>query len=173
MDETAHVIIRTMHPSPVPEEELQSSVKRLRVLATAISGVLWTTASDGSFVSENPSWGAYTGQSMAQSRGWGWVDAIQPDDRQDTLATWRRCVADRSNIECRYRLRRHDGEYREVLAQGGSLMTALTGWGGEKDRARTAEAGFDDHLTKPIEPAALQQYLARFSRVSATGIQSR
>jgi CheY-like chemotaxis protein len=48
-------------------------------------------------------------------------------------------------------------------------ITALTGWGAERDRQRTAEAGFNDHLTKPIEPVALEQYLAQFSRAAAAG----
>jgi CheY-like chemotaxis protein len=30
-------------------------------------------------------------------------------------------------------------------------IMALTGWGSERDRQRTLEAGFDDHLVKPIE----------------------
>jgi CheY-like chemotaxis protein len=33
---------------------------------------------------------------------------------------------------------------------------ALTGWGQDEDRRRTAEAGFDDHLVKPVEVSALQ-----------------
>jgi CheY-like chemotaxis protein len=36
---------------------------------------------------------------------------------------------------------------------------ALTGWGQESDRRRTQEAGFDDHLTKPIEPAQVERLL--------------
>jgi PAS domain S-box-containing protein len=40
------------------------------------------------------------------------------------------------------------------------LLIALTGWGQEEDRSRSREAGFDYHLTKPIEFAALQQFLA-------------
>ena len=39
------------------------------------------------------------------------------------------------------------------------LMVAQTGWGQEQDRARTLEAGFDAHLTKPIDPAAVQNML--------------
>jgi PAS domain S-box-containing protein len=35
------------------------------------------------------------------------------------------------------------------------VVIAQTGWGQEEDRARTAAAGFDAHLTKPIEPASL------------------
>jgi CheY-like chemotaxis protein len=34
---------------------------------------------------------------------------------------------------------------------------AATGWGAEADRDRAFAAGFDRHLTKPIEVDALQQ----------------
>jgi PAS domain S-box-containing protein len=40
------------------------------------------------------------------------------------------------------------------------LLIALTGWGQEEDKRRTFEAGFDHHVTKPVEPAALEQLLA-------------
>jgi CheY-like chemotaxis protein len=39
------------------------------------------------------------------------------------------------------------------------LLVALTGWGQEEDRRRSAEAGFDAHLTKPLEIDALHQLL--------------
>ena len=35
------------------------------------------------------------------------------------------------------------------------LVVALTGWGQDADRRRSAAAGFDRHLVKPVEPAAL------------------
>jgi CheY-like chemotaxis protein len=38
-------------------------------------------------------------------------------------------------------------------------LIALTGWGQESDRRRALEAGFDYHLTKPVEPAALHDLL--------------
>ena len=41
----------------------------------------------------------------------------------------------------------------------GVLMVAQTGWGQAQDRARTLEAGFDAHLTKPIDPDAVQAML--------------
>jgi signal transduction histidine kinase/ActR/RegA family two-component response regulator len=43
---------------------------------------------------------------------------------------------------------------RRIRARSGSERTALialTGWGQERDRLRTAEAGFDCHLTKPVD----------------------
>jgi PAS domain S-box-containing protein len=39
-------------------------------------------------------------------------------------------------------------------------VVALTGWGQDEDRRRTAEAGFDHHLVKPVEPSALMSVLA-------------
>lgn len=41
----------------------------------------------------------------------------------------------------------------------GVLMVAQTGWGQPQDRARAIEAGFDAHMTKPIDPEALQELL--------------
>jgi PAS domain S-box-containing protein len=39
------------------------------------------------------------------------------------------------------------------------LLVAMTGFGQAKDRARTAEAGFDHHLTKPVDPSLLQSLM--------------
>ena len=40
------------------------------------------------------------------------------------------------------------------------VLAALTGWGQQEDRRRTAEAGFDYHLVKPPEPKALTSLLS-------------
>jgi CheY-like chemotaxis protein len=42
-------------------------------------------------------------------------------------------------------------------------LVALTGWGQEGDRRRAMEAGFDYHLTKPVDPAVLNDLLAEVS----------
>ncbi len=51
---------------------------------------------------------------------------------------------------------------RTLLADprhAGVVLVALTGWGAEQDRTRTANAGFGHHLTKPIDPDRLQVFL--------------
>jgi PAS domain S-box-containing protein len=40
------------------------------------------------------------------------------------------------------------------------VLVAITGWGQEEDKRRAAEAGFDHHLTKPVDPAALERLLS-------------
>jgi DNA-binding response OmpR family regulator len=49
-------------------------------------------------------------------------------------------------------LRRRHGE--------GVTLVALTGWGQDADRRRANEAGFDHHLTKPVDPQTLNLLLA-------------
>ena len=52
--------------------------------------------------------------------------------------------------------------FRATPALSPTLLVALTGWGSEEDRRRSKEAGFDIHLTKPVEPAAIDDVMARF-----------
>jgi PAS domain S-box-containing protein len=44
-------------------------------------------------------------------------------------------------------------------------LIALTGWGQESDRLKAMDAGFDRHLTKPVDPAALEQLMSSPSRM--------
>lgn len=50
---------------------------------------------------------------------------------------------------------------RERPWSEGMAIVALTGWGQQDDRRRSREAGFDHHLVKPVEIAALMDLLAR------------
>ncbi|MCA1705262.1 MAG: response regulator, partial [Actinobacteria bacterium] len=58
-----------------------------------------------------------------------------------------------NGYEAARRIREQDGGTDMVLV-------AVTGWGQEEDRRRSKEAGFDHHMTKPVEFAALQKLLA-------------
>ncbi len=49
----------------------------------------------------------------------------------------------------------------------GVLLVAVTGWGQAADRRRSREAGFDHHMTKPVEPEALARLLAAIARPPA------
>jgi CheY-like chemotaxis protein len=55
-------------------------------------------------------------------------------------------------FEVARRIRKHH-EFQDIT------LIALTGWGQEDDRRRTREIGFDHHLVKPADIAALQELL--------------
>jgi CheY-like chemotaxis protein len=40
------------------------------------------------------------------------------------------------------------------------VLVALTGWGSEEDKRRSSEAGFNFHLTKPVEAGIVEELLA-------------
>ena len=49
---------------------------------------------------------------------------------------------------------------RSELGDETPVLVALTGFGGEEDRRRSREAGFECHLVKPVEPDVLEKVLA-------------
>jgi len=48
-------------------------------------------------------------------------------------------------------------------------LVALTGWGAEHDRARSREAGFDHHLTKPVDLGTVQKLLTDMAAAAKGG----
>jgi PAS domain S-box-containing protein len=52
-------------------------------------------------------------------------------------------------------------EVRRNPATANARLIALTGYGGEEERRRALESGFDFHFTKPADPTRLQQLLAK------------
>jgi len=56
---------------------------------------------------------------------------------------------------------------RELRRQPGLdriVLVAVTGYGQEQDRRRSQEAGFDHHLTKPVNADSLQALIAASTR---------
>lgn len=56
---------------------------------------------------------------------------------------------------------------REDDQLGNVFLVALTGYGRPEDRARAREAGFDLHVTKPIDPARIREILSQLDRNGA------
>lgn len=69
-------------------------------------------------------WRLFTGQDSDAAHGWGWLDALHPDDRERTRAGWIAAVAARDAIEIDCRVRRHDAEYRWLLVRGVPVLEA-------------------------------------------------
>jgi CheY-like chemotaxis protein len=63
-------------------------------------------------------------------------------------------LPDINGYEVARRIRKLEGVRQPILI-------ALTGWGQQQDKDAAAEAGFDHHWTKPVDPARLQELSAR------------
>jgi PAS domain S-box-containing protein len=97
--------------------------ERYRALVRATSSLVWTTAPDGQIV-DMPEWRAYTGESVEQIKGWGWLNSLHPDDRERTAVVWQQAVDTRSFYETEYRIRRSDGVYVWHRARGVPVLEA-------------------------------------------------
>ena len=53
------------------------------------------------------------------------------------------------------------------------ILVALTGWGSESDLSRSKHAGFDMHLTKPVDPCVFDDVIARFEALSKDRLKER
>jgi PAS domain S-box-containing protein len=70
------------------ERRLRESEALFRTLAQGIPQLVWRAAIDGSCIWSSPQWLAYTGQSEGESLGWGWLEAVHPDDVGPAQAAW-------------------------------------------------------------------------------------
>src|SRR5437868_11007821 len=100
------------------EEKLRQSEERFQALIKATAQIAWTTTANGLVEEDIPLWRSYTGQSEAEVKGWGWLDAVHPDDRERIASIWSSAIAARSLYETEYALRRYDGVYRSFLVRG-------------------------------------------------------
>jgi len=94
------------------EAALRLNEARASALVQASAQVLWIAEPDGSVVKDSPSWHAFTGQTFDARKGWGWLNAVHPDDRGRVEAEWRQALATHSPLETEYRLWHREGQYR-------------------------------------------------------------
>jgi two-component system, chemotaxis family, CheB/CheR fusion protein len=106
------------------DESIRRNEERFRALTLASAQVIWTANPEGLIKEDSPSWRAFTGQTFAQRKGRGWLDAIHPDDREATRKIWSDSVAGKRICETEYRLRRADGAYRWVAARAVPVLNA-------------------------------------------------
>jgi PAS domain S-box-containing protein len=77
----------------------------------------WLGAPDGRVLQVNRVFQEYCGPGV-DLQGHGWVNALHPDDAEETLQKWEHARGHRVVFRTHFRLRRHDGVFRWFLAQG-------------------------------------------------------
>lgn len=98
--------------------------QRFAVLSDSLPQMVWSTPPDGLSDYFNRPWCEYTGQPAEASYGTGWLGFLHPEDAPNAANVWNRAVSSAEAYEVRYRLKRHDGAYRWVIARGLPLHNA-------------------------------------------------
>src|SRR5262249_32851831 len=88
------------------EEALRSSERNLTAIINTIPTAAWTTRPDGYCDFINQVWLDHTGMTAEQAQGWGWAEAIHPDDRKKLVEEWQSCLASGTQVDTEARIRR-------------------------------------------------------------------
>ena len=132
------------------EAALYESEGRFRSMADAAPMMIYAWGPDQQATFFNRAWLAFTGRSLQQELGSGWLEGVHPDDRQRSIAACSSSFDARRNCHLQYRLRRADGEYRWVVCSGVPRLASSGAFGGYiatcmdiTDLKRTQEEAFD------------------------------
>jgi two-component system, chemotaxis family, CheB/CheR fusion protein len=116
------------------EVVLRESEARFRALVEASAQIVWTADARGNFAEDSPSWREFTGQDAEASRGWGWLEAVHPEDRNTVAFLWQQALARESLFAAEFRLRHMPSNgYRWTSVRAVPLRTpggTLHGWVG-------------------------------------------
>ena len=93
------------------QQEVIDSEERCGTALAAVQGIVWTCNSKGELEGEQKSWAKLTGQLLEEYQGYGWTNAIHPDDVQPTLTAWKKCVNDLTHFTFEHRVRLTNGEW--------------------------------------------------------------
>jgi PAS domain S-box-containing protein len=144
------------------DENLRHSEARYRSLAEASAAIVWAAAPWGNVIDDIPTWQAFTGQSPEQYKGWGWVDAVYPEDRKSIVAIWNQAFPTRSVAVAEYRVRRHDGEYRYMNIRGVPIL--------EETGEIREWVGMCVDITERKQVEDRQRFLAQASSILASSL---
>src|SRR5687767_7539579 len=94
-----------VHPSSAPPSSLDPEAY-YRVLADSIPHVVWMVRPDGYSEYLSKQGAAYMGMTNEETQGWGWLDAVHPDEveRVRALCRWR--SASNQPYQSEFRMRR-------------------------------------------------------------------
>lgn len=171
-------ICRDITDSKQAEKTIQESEERYRSLVQATSEIVWTTDPNGQTI-DIPAWRAYTGQTVEEIRGLGWLSAVHPEDRERTAVVWAEAVRNKTLFDIEYRIRAADGTYRffsvrgvPVVAEDGSIREWVGVCIDIDDRKKAEEELRNSEAQLRLQTQQLEQTLRQLQQTQTQLIQS-
>lgn len=147
------------------EQALRTSERNLALTINTIPALTWSARTDGTAESFNQYYLQYVGLTQEQALGWGWADAVHPDDLSSLFDAWQLMMKADEGGECEARLRRYDGEYRWFLFRTNPLRDDA----GKTIKWYGTNTDIDDRKRAEEELRRSKAFLVEGQRLSKTG----
>ncbi|MET7245165.1 PAS domain S-box protein [Methylobacterium sp. EM32] len=148
------------------EQALRASAARHRLLIESWTQAVWETDAAGSVVADSPSWRAYTGQTVEEWLGYGWLDAIHSDDRVYAERQWREAIAARGQVNAEFRLRAPAGGWRWTNVRAAPVLDA----GGAIEKWIGVNIDIDERKRAEAALRESEERFRQFAKASAAGL---
>lgn len=123
-------IVRDVTERKLAEAALRESEARFRTMADGAPVLMWMAEPGGKCTFFNKPWLEFTGRTLEQELGEGWLEGVHPEDRNYCVDTYLRAAQRRESYGMEYRLRHADGSYRWMLDRGVALYDLGGGFTG-------------------------------------------
>ena len=147
------------------EQALRTSERNLALTINTIPALTWSARTDGTAESFNQYYLQYVGLTQEQALGWGWANAVHPDDLSSLFDAWQLMMKADEGGECEARLRRYDGEYRWFLFRTNPLRDDA----GKTIKWYGTNTDIDDRKRAEEELRRSKAFLVEGQRLSKTG----
>jgi PAS domain S-box-containing protein len=97
--------------------ELVGKNQELDAIVHTAPDIIFSRQADGSRDYISDRFYEYTGAPPASANGFGWLDCVHPEDRDQAMTHWLRCVESGTNYEAEYRMKSKDKTYRWFRAR--------------------------------------------------------
>jgi PAS domain S-box-containing protein len=97
------------------ELNLIESEERFRLMADSVPVLIWVADPDQQYQWFNQMWLDFTGNTLEQELGTGWIHGIHPDDMRICMDIQNAAFKTHRPFSLEYRLRCHDGQYHYML----------------------------------------------------------
>ncbi|MDZ4753469.1 MAG: PAS domain S-box protein [Phycisphaerae bacterium] len=119
---------------------IRESAQRFRQMADAAPVLIWLSDSEKQRPWFNKQRLDFVGRPLEREIGIGWVENVHPHDLDRCLQTYADTFDARQVFLLEYRLRRHDGSYRWLLANGRPAMNSMAASPATSARAWTSRS---------------------------------
>jgi PAS domain S-box-containing protein len=149
----AFASLYSSHPSHMFRSSTSLDGDLFTVMADSAPVMIWMADTNAQRTFLNKPWLDFTGRSLDEEVGDGWVEGVHEQDRSACVDAYLAAYRERQPLEIEYRLRRADGEFRWVIDRGAPRLDA--------------DGRFTGYIGACVDVTALKQSEARLRESEA------